>query len=269
MLTFGTGFSHHANDMVQTQTDNVSTTSLQIVTYNLHGFNQGKILLNNLCDSFDIIAVQEHWLSDHDLNKFSLFHSDFQGVAWSAMTDRLSNGILMGRPFGGIGLLVKKALNIKIRLVAVYNQCRCVVNMLEFVNGFKLLLCIVYFPCSYTDGYESELLEILGFIEQCVSCNTADGVIVLGDMNFEWSSTSVGGRLFASLADEFNLTCCADLGFNQINCTYYQENSGNCSVIDHIFVDSCLSNSVCKLNTRFLMNLSICLIIFQLFVVSV
>jgi len=118
--------------------------------------------------------------------------------------------------------------------------------MLEFVNGFKLLLSIVYLPCSYTDAYESELLEILGFIEQCVSCNPADGVILLGDMNFEWASTSVGGRLFASLAEELKLTCCADLGFNQINRTYYQESSGNCSVIDHVFVDSCLSYSVSK-----------------------
>ena len=46
----------------------------------LHGFNHGQVLLNNLCDNFDTIAVQEHWLrlSDHDLNKFSLFRSDFQ-----------------------------------------------------------------------------------------------------------------------------------------------------------------------------------------------
>ena len=231
--------------MEHTQTDSVSST-LQVVTYNLHGFNQGQVLLNKLCDNFDIIAVQEHWLTDHDLNKFLHFRADFQGLAWSAMGERLSSGVLVGRPFGGIGLLVKKALNIKIRPVAVHNQCRCVVNMLEFVNGFKLLLSIVYFPCSYTDAYESELLEILGFIEQCVSCNPADGVIMLGDMNFEWTSSSVGGRLFASLADEINLTCCADLGFNQINYTYFQESSGNSSVIDHIFVDGCLSDGVSK-----------------------
>jgi len=121
------------------------------------------------------------------------------------MTERLSNGVLMGRPFEGIGLLVKKALNIKIRRVAVHSQLRCAVNMLEFVNGFKLLLSIVYFPCSYTDAYESELLEIIGFTEQCVSCNPADVVIMLGDMNFEWTSSSVGGRLVAILADEINL----------------------------------------------------------------
>jgi len=78
-------------------TDTVSSTSaLQVVTYNLHGFNQGQVLLNNLCDNFDIIAVQEHWLSDRELNKLSLFRHDFQGLAWSAMTDRLSNSILMG-----------------------------------------------------------------------------------------------------------------------------------------------------------------------------
>ena len=55
-----------------------STLELQVVTYNLHGFNQGQVLLNNLCDNFDIIAVQEHWLTDHDLNKFCIFVQIFK-----------------------------------------------------------------------------------------------------------------------------------------------------------------------------------------------
>lgn len=43
-----------------------SATSYKVVTYNLHGFNQGKIMLKELCDRFDIITVQEHWLCGYD-----------------------------------------------------------------------------------------------------------------------------------------------------------------------------------------------------------
>jgi len=90
-----------------TMADNCSN-SLRLVTYNLHGFNQGSILLNDLCNNFDLIAVQEHWLSTPELHKLINFNNNFQGFAWSAMSDKLQNGILVGRPFGGLGLLVNK-----------------------------------------------------------------------------------------------------------------------------------------------------------------
>jgi len=221
--------------------------ALNIASYNLHGLNQGKPLLENLCDHFDIIAVQEHWLSRHDLDRLAHFHSDFQGYAWSAMTDKLESTILVGRPYGGLGLLVNKSLNVKVTPVACQSNCRSVVVSLAFPNGYTLLLGIVYFPCYKTDfDYQSDLLECLGFIEQCVSSSNYDGFVILGDMNFELDPSNVGYQLFKSFANEHHLTCCADLGFGNFAYTYYQESSGRHSCIDHIVVDSSLKDLVSK-----------------------
>jgi len=35
-------------------------------SYNLRGFQQGQHQLPELCNNHDIIAVQEHWLTDCD-----------------------------------------------------------------------------------------------------------------------------------------------------------------------------------------------------------
>lgn len=221
--------------------------SLRVVTYNLHGFNQGNILLNDLCDQFDIIAVQEHWLCDSEMHKLTNFNSNFQGYGWSAMSNKLGNGIFVGRPFGGLGLLVNKSLHLKVSIIGIHASCRCASILLTFPNGFRLLLIIVYFPCSsHGKEYEDEILDCLGFIEDSADSNNVDGIVIAGDMNFEWRSTNVGRGLFENMAHELRLKCCDDVCLNNIMFTYQQNKTGYRSLIDHIFVDSRLEQNVVK-----------------------
>ena len=44
--------------------------NLKSVTYNLHRFSQGKSYLENLCNDYDIIFMQERWLAPFDLDAF-------------------------------------------------------------------------------------------------------------------------------------------------------------------------------------------------------
>ena len=96
---------------------------INFTTYNLHGFNQGATQLRDLCstsDSNHIIAVQEHWLAKHDLDKLYNVHDSFQCIAKSTMTNKHESGILVGRPFGGLAILIKKSLHVKINFIDVY-----------------------------------------------------------------------------------------------------------------------------------------------------
>jgi hypothetical protein len=45
------------------KTDNVPA-KLSFLTYNMHGFNQGHVFLEELCktNAYDVIFIQEHWL---------------------------------------------------------------------------------------------------------------------------------------------------------------------------------------------------------------
>lgn len=83
---------------------------LSMLTYNLHGFNQGESFLIDACASlqYDIIFMQEHWLGTDNMYKLSSISKDYVVFGESAMIKKTSSGILYGRPFGGVATLVKK-----------------------------------------------------------------------------------------------------------------------------------------------------------------
>jgi len=84
--------------------------SLSVVTYNMHGLNQGCSYLSSLCADFDIIFVQEHWLATFDLNRLYSVH-DMVCFASSAMDDVISRDCLHGRLFGGVAIYIQKCLS--------------------------------------------------------------------------------------------------------------------------------------------------------------
>jgi len=98
---------------------------IKFTTINLHGLNQGKSMLFDLCGSMDVIAVQEHCLLESETDRISDFHKYFIGIASSAMKQRSEAGLLVGRPHGGLWILVRKSLNARMQLPAVQEDCRC------------------------------------------------------------------------------------------------------------------------------------------------
>jgi exonuclease III len=60
---------------------------LIVVSYNLHGLNQGKVVLNDLVASIspDIFMVQEHWLTMDNLYKLNEISPNYTVFSSSAM----------------------------------------------------------------------------------------------------------------------------------------------------------------------------------------
>jgi len=85
-------------------------TKIKLATYNLHGINQGRSFLEHLCDTRDVIYVQQHWLAPFNLTQLDSVCPNFQCFATSAMSDVVCNKLLAGRPFGGIAICVKQNL---------------------------------------------------------------------------------------------------------------------------------------------------------------
>ena len=76
--------------------------SLNIASYNLHGFNSGLSMLVELYNSHHIIAIQEHWLSNHNMDKLNTINTIFNVFGVSGMNSMLSSSLLRGTPFGGV-----------------------------------------------------------------------------------------------------------------------------------------------------------------------
>ena len=53
---------------------NLACKPTQVVTFNMHGFNQGAALLLELYLSADVIFCQEHWLLTSQLYQLDDFH---------------------------------------------------------------------------------------------------------------------------------------------------------------------------------------------------
>ena len=92
--------------------------NLSIVSYNCHGFNNGLSYLPVLLDSFDVILLQEHWLSDSELTKLC-----FSGFVTNAISGFDDSVLLHGRPFGGCAILYRQ------NFVSSIKQVNCCVGV--------------------------------------------------------------------------------------------------------------------------------------------
>ena len=90
---------------------------LRLVTFNLHGFNQGIHYLHELCLSNDIVLIQEHWLTPFDLNRLHESLPNMLVFTSSAMNDVVTAGVLKGRPFGSVAILVGSKFERHVKLI--------------------------------------------------------------------------------------------------------------------------------------------------------
>lgn len=91
--------------------------SLRCISYNMHGFCQGYPAVHELCKTHNIILLQEHWLSSVDIGRLNDVNSNFVCHFSSAIDTTISKGVLRGRPFGGVAILVDNVLATRVNFV--------------------------------------------------------------------------------------------------------------------------------------------------------
>lgn len=221
-----------------------------IVTYNLHGLNNGRSLLVDLCNdpAINIIAVQEHWLTPNNLHLLNNVHPDFMGFGISAMSNRLEAEIYRGRPYGGVGFIWRRCISKRFRISRNDTACRCLAASFEINCGEVLNLVNVYFPCHDASAqYSIDLGYCLGFIEDVLVENKNNDTIILGDFNFGCDSSNVGYKQCMYIFDSYAISMCDDLCTTHDRATYYNHSLGQSSCIDHCCVSSNLRKLISNL----------------------
>src|SRR6218665_1134186 len=69
---------------------------LTVATFNLYGLNQGLSMLAELCQTCNIIFVQEHRLLPSDLERLAAVDCRFTSISSSAMENTIGRGVLSG-----------------------------------------------------------------------------------------------------------------------------------------------------------------------------
>lgn len=216
---------------------------MKLVSYNMHGFNQGKSLLEDLCCNYDIIFCQEHWLSPDFLFKLSDVATDFVCFSNSAMTDCVNNGILRGRPFGGLAVLVRNKFADKAKLVCTDSRYMAVTrgNML-FVN--------VYLPNNdNSEEYRSTLIDIFCAISEIIDQHSGYDVVLTGDFNFVFSNATWSFRTLTELFDEYNIKPVPLSTRSPTTYSYCHETLQHYSLIDNFCVSDGLFSAVSDMCT--------------------
>ena len=75
---------------------NMPSNCFKIVTFNCHGFKSAMHGIRNMCMTYDIIFLQETWLSKTDNALLKDVDDNFDAFGISAMNDE--NGYQTGRP---------------------------------------------------------------------------------------------------------------------------------------------------------------------------
>jgi exonuclease III len=227
-----TDINNVINEVVNSNNSAVShvVDKLNLISFNLHGFNQGEHVIDELLFTYkpDVLFMQEYWLTSDNLSRMNKW-SDYFFVGNAAMRARVDAGPLVGRPAGGIGLLVSA------KLASVCKEVFSSERILA-VTLYDCLLINVYFPCAGTDlreDFYAELLHDIGFL-----CEKFNGFscIIGGDWNVDLSVPNGITTLVKKFFTEQDLVNCIDIYPGARFCTYVNESLKQSSVLDHFAV---------------------------------
>ena len=218
-------------------TDNNMLKPVSILSFNMHGYNQGCIALRDIVHSRspDIIFLQEHWLTPSNLDKFSVDFPGYFSFGASAMDRAVEVGILRGRPYGGVMVLLKHELS-------HLTQTLCANERLIVIKMHNLLLFNVYFPCAGTVNRGLIFEELCDQIDDWID-KYSDGdcdceCIIGGDLNIDLGETCSESRILTNFMAKHGLQPC-DAIFHQDNIpTYINESLGCSSTIDHFLINN-------------------------------
>jgi hypothetical protein len=121
----------------------IVNSNLSMLTLNLHGFNQSCDFLSDVCasGSYDVIFVEEHWLASSDLYKLATISPDYVLYGESAMNEATKKGVLYGRPWGGVAVMVKADLT-------RVTSCRLICERIVALTIAGSLFVNIYLPCE-------------------------------------------------------------------------------------------------------------------------
>ena len=96
--------------------------SINFASFNCKALKSSINDVASLCENHDIILLHETWLLPHDMCLLQNVHSEFYGDGVSSVDT--TDGILIGRPYGGLAVLRRKSLNAFVKVNKFEDETR-------------------------------------------------------------------------------------------------------------------------------------------------
>ena len=89
--------------------------ALHLSSFNCNGFKRLLSNMPNILQNCDIMCLQELMILKQECSILNNVHEDFYGYAVSPVDG--STGIIIGRPYGGVGFIWRKSIDFAIEIV--------------------------------------------------------------------------------------------------------------------------------------------------------
>jgi len=168
---------------------NNNESGLRIVSYNCRSVKNSVGAVKALCQTNDIILIQEHWLTPDELNYLSTIDSDFVFFGSSAVD--INSALLCGRPYGGTAILYRLNIADSVTLVKCNSSRITAIELIVSLNEnpVTILLASVYMPVDVCEGQTDEDFEfVCGCLNALIAESHVSGYILAGDFNFHFKS---------------------------------------------------------------------------------
>ncbi len=187
-----------------------------------------------MCETSDVLLLQETWLMDFDLAFLSTIHPDFSATGISSMDS--SAGVLAGRPHGGMAIMWRRSLADKCKIVS-YDDTRLL--GIEFsAKSYHILFINVYLPhncASNSDDYLFYLAKIQNIIQNAAT----PYVFAIGDFNGDLSASAqhVQGRELQRFCETEGYLLSDISLLSSDSFTFYSSAHASVSWLDHILTN--------------------------------
>ena len=160
----------------------LNINNINIFSLNCLGTSNKIPIFRDICSTFDLLFLQETWITPDNLNFLDDVHEDFYSHSISAVD---LGQPLQGRPYGGVSILLRRSLGLKF-CIKLYNDPRLLGIVLESESQ-KIFILNVYLPYFSVQNYD-EYLYYVGKISSIVEEYEHNDVMILGDFNADVNS---------------------------------------------------------------------------------
>ena len=160
--------------------DGPANITLKLASWNCQGLKSNMQYASKLANSHDIVFLCETWLKPSDLNIVNEYFETYEQAAHMiSSVDPLN--VLSGRPFGGIGFIIRNPDRLTYRI----EECHERIIGLKVYRDQKVILNVfgVYMPHNGHTQMEC-FLETLDKLQSHIdNCIPGSPVVILGELN--------------------------------------------------------------------------------------
>ena len=142
---------------------------------------------------------QELWLKEKQLPTLQQLKTQF--IARSGMEESVSNGIMVGRPFGGVCISWSPDLNRLISPISNFRHKRVVAVELNGGSKEYLFICVYmpFYNSSNRATCMTETADAISMIDTIIEHFPQHSIIIGGDMNTEFTGVSPSDKMWKEL----------------------------------------------------------------------